>query len=51
MIMRQPDCLLNEYLAEINNRYNVTVTIGRFSIILKELGITHKKVYKLSTSY
>ena len=45
MIMRQPDYLLNEYLAEINNQYNIIVSLGRFSIILKKLGITHKKVY------
>ena len=45
MIMKQPDCLLKEYLAEINNRYKITITIGRFSVILKELGITDKKVY------
>ncbi len=44
MIMRQPDCLLKEYLTEINERYDITITIGRFSVILKELGITHKKV-------
>ena len=42
--MRCPDCLLKEYLEEINNRYGVTVSIGRFSDILKELGISHKKV-------
>ena len=39
MIIKQPDCLLKEYLAEINNWYKVTITIGQFSIILKELGI------------
>jgi len=44
MIMHRPDCLLKEYLEEIYNRYEVTVSIGRFSDILKELGITHKKV-------
>jgi transposase len=45
--MRQPDCYLREYLVEIHRRYGVKVTVGRLSIILKELGITHKKVYRL----
>jgi hypothetical protein len=44
MIMRRPDCQLNEYLEEIHNRYGFTVSKGRLSDILKELGITHKKV-------
>jgi len=44
MIMKQPDCLLKEYLEEINNRYEITVTVSQLSVILKELGITHKKV-------
>jgi transposase len=42
--MRQPDCLLKEYIEEIGNRYGVTVTVSRLSVILKELGITHRKV-------
>ena len=46
MIMRQPDCLLKEYLEEIHNRYGVTVCIEQFSRILKGLRITHKKVYQ-----
>ena len=45
MIMRQPDGMLKENLEEIYNRYKITVSIGRFSDILKELDITHKKVY------
>ena len=44
MIIKQPDCLLKEYLEETNNRYEITVTVSRLSVILKELGITHKKV-------
>jgi hypothetical protein len=42
--MRQPDCYLKEYLDEIHKRYGVLVSVGRFSDILKDLGITHKKV-------
>ena len=42
--MRQPDCYLKEYLDEIHTRYSVQVSVGRFSDILKDLGITHKKV-------
>ena len=42
--MRQPDCYLKEYLDEIQTRYGVVVSIGQFSHILKDLGITHKKV-------
>lgn len=42
--MRQPDCYLKEYLDEIQTRYGIRVSIGRFSDILKDLGITHKKV-------
>jgi hypothetical protein len=45
MMIRHPDCLLKEYLAEIYNRYEVTVCIGQFSQILKGRGITHKKVH------
>ena len=44
MIMKVPDCLLKEYISEIDNRYGVKVSVGRLSDILKELGITHKKV-------
>ena len=42
--MRQPECYLKEYLDEIQIRYGVRVSNGRFSDILKDLGITHKKV-------
>jgi hypothetical protein len=35
---------LKEYLDEIHCRYGVEVSVGRFSDILKDLGITHKKV-------
>jgi hypothetical protein len=42
--MRQPDCYLKEYLDEIHAWYGVRVSQGRFSDILKDLGITHKKV-------
>ena len=45
MIMKVPDCQLNEYLEEIHNRYGIKVSKGRLSDILKELGITHKKVH------
>jgi len=42
--MRQPDCYLKEYLDDIYTRYSVQISVGRFSDILKDLGITHKKV-------
>ena len=45
MIMRRPDCQLKEYLQEIYNRYEITVSKGRFSDILKDLGITYKKAH------
>jgi hypothetical protein len=43
--MRKPDCYLKEYLNEIHRRYGVEVSVGRFSDILKDLRITHKKVH------
>ena len=43
--MRRPDCQLKEYLQEIYNRYEITVSKGRFSDILKDLGITYKKAH------
>jgi hypothetical protein len=50
--MAQPDCYLKEYLNEIHRRYGVQVSEGRFSDILKDLGITHKKVrlYRFSVN-
>jgi len=43
MIMKVPDSELKEYIDEIHCRYDVKVSVGRLSDILKELGITHKK--------
>jgi len=45
MVMNVPDGQLNEYIAEIYHRYGVKVSKGRLSDILKDLGITHKKVF------
>ena len=45
MIMDVPDAQLSEYLTELRDQYDVDITKGRLSQILKELGIMHKKIY------
>ena len=41
--MHVPDAQLKEYAKEIHNRYEITVSEGRLSTILKNLSFSRKK--------